>query len=231
MRLAKSLRVISQLKRHRLRLVFPQGTLDVVAIRQMEILKYLLRMDAPIKACKVQQQHQLLPYFVGFFHHIKGWLKKSKIADSNRMRIKLATKMQSLKEIMPAARNNINTQFIVLEKGRTTLEGDQNKTCLGLVADEAASVHFQFWNEECESFHPGDILRLSNGIFSYNRNNNLVLRAGKRGKIEKVGEFTMVFVESPNMSEILWVPDPNNSGKYIQESVISSYSRIFPPNV
>ncbi|KAL8267714.1 hypothetical protein R6Q59_001512 [Mikania micrantha] len=139
--------------------------------------------------------------------------------------------MQSLKEMMPAARNNINTQFIVLEKGRTTLEGDQNKTCLGLVADEAASVHFQFWNEECESFHPGDILRLSNGIFSYNRNNNLVLRAGKRGKIEKVGEFTMVFVESPNMSEILWVPDPNNSGKYIQESVISPSSRIFPPMV
>ncbi|KAF5816762.1 putative nucleic acid-binding protein [Helianthus annuus] len=139
--------------------------------------------------------------------------------------------MQSLKEIMPAARNNINTQFIVLEKGRITLEGGENKTCLGLVADESASVHFQFWNEECEAFQPGDIVRLSNGIFSYNRSNHLVLRAGKRGKVEKVGEFTMAFVESPNMSEISWVPDPNNSGKYIQESIISPRSRIFPPMV
>lgn len=136
--------------------------------------------------------------------------------------------MVSLKEIVPAARNNINMQFIVLEKGRITSEG-QNKTCLGLVADETASVHFQLWNEECDAFQPGDIVRLSNGIFSYNRTNHLVLRAGKRGKIEKVGEFTMVFAESPNMSEILWVPDPNNSAKYIQESVISPHSRIFPP--
>ncbi|KAI3824883.1 hypothetical protein L1987_06356 [Smallanthus sonchifolius] len=51
--------------------------------------------------------------------------------------------MVSLKEIVPAARNNINTWFIVLEKGRITSEGDdQNKTCLALVADESASVHF-----------------------------------------------------------------------------------------
>lgn len=137
--------------------------------------------------------------------------------------------MLSLKDMVPAARNNINTQFIVLEKGRITLEGGQNKTCMGLVADETASVHFQLWNEECDAFQPGDIVRLSNGIFSYHRGNNLVLRAGKRGKVEKVGEFTMTFVESPNMSEILWVPDSNNSGKYIQESVVSPHSRIFPP--
>lgn len=139
--------------------------------------------------------------------------------------------MQSLKEIVPAARNNVKTQFIILEKGRITVEGGQSKTCLGLVADETASVHFQFWNEECDAFQPGDIVRLSNGIFSYNRNKQLVLRAGKRGKVEKVGEFTMVFVETPNMSEIAWVPDPNNSGTFIQESVISSHSRIFPSMV
>ncbi|KAL4587909.1 hypothetical protein LXL04_000786 [Taraxacum kok-saghyz] len=134
---------------------------------------------------------------------------------------------QALKDIVPAARNNINTQFIVLEKGRITTEGGQNKTCMGLVADETASVHFQLWNEECDSFQAGDIIHLSNGIFSYHHGSNLVLRAGKRGKVEKVGEFTMAFVESPNMSEILWLPDPNNSGKYVRESVISPFSRIF----
>ncbi|XP_062086956.1 uncharacterized protein LOC133793663 isoform X2 [Humulus lupulus] len=138
-----------------------------------------------------------------------------------------AAKMTSLKDIVPAAQNNINTQFILLEKGKTVTEG-QNKTCLSLVADETAAVHFQLWGEECQAFEAGDIIRLSKGIFSYNRN-SLVLRAGKRGKVEKVGEFTMTFVEIPNMSEISWIPDPTNSNKYIQQAVLSTHSRIFPP--
>lgn len=132
-----------------------------------------------------------------------------------------------LKDIAPAAQNNIDTKFILLEKGRTTLER-QNKACLALVADETAAVHFQLWGDECDAFEAGDIIYLTSGIFSYQRN-NLVLRAGKRGKVEKIGEFTMTFVETPNMSEIHWIPDPNNSQKYIQDFVISPQSRIFPP--
>ncbi|GKD39793.1 SOSS complex subunit B [Tanacetum coccineum] len=141
-------------------------------------------------------------------------------------------KMLSLKDIAPGAENTINTQFIVLEKGRIASEGRaQNKACLVLAADETASVHFQLWNEECDAFQPGDIVRLTNGIFAYDRGKHFVLRAGRRGKVEKVGEFTMAFVESPNMSEIVWVPDPNNPKKYMQESVISPVSLIFPPMV
>ncbi|KAL8148996.1 uncharacterized protein LOC141706329 [Apium graveolens] len=140
------------------------------------------------------------------------------------------TTMVSLKDIVPAAQNNINTQFILLDKGRITSES-QHKACIALVADETAAVHFQFWEEECEAFEPGDIIRLTNGIFSYNRNNTFVLRAGKRGKAEKVGEFTMAFVETPNMSEIRWIPDPNNSKIYVKEAVVSSHSRMFAPMV
>ncbi|CAL9023831.1 unnamed protein product [Prunus brigantina] len=138
--------------------------------------------------------------------------------------------MVALKDIVPAAQNNINTRFILLDKAsmNTSSSQGQNKTCLALVADETAAVHFQLWGEECDAFEPGDIIHLSNGIFSYSRN-SLLLRAGKRGKIEKVGEFTMAYVETPNMSEIRWVPDPNSSHKYIQEAVISPHSRIFPP--
>ncbi|KAK8718061.1 hypothetical protein V6N13_045307 [Hibiscus sabdariffa] len=77
--------------------------------------------------------------------------------------------------------------------------------CLALVADKTAAVHLQLWGEECEAFEAGDIIRMENGIFSYNKN-NLVLRVGKRGRIEKVGEFTMEFVETPNLSEIKWFP-------------------------
>ncbi|KAL9660278.1 hypothetical protein QQ045_025091 [Rhodiola kirilowii] len=135
--------------------------------------------------------------------------------------------VQQLKDIIPAAQNNINTNFILLEKARPAQEG-QNKTCLALVADETAAVHFLLWGEECEAFECGDIICLSNGIFSYNRS-NLVLRSGKRGKAEKVGEFTTLYVETPNMSEIKWIPDPNNKEKYVQEGIVSAHSRIFPP--
>ncbi|XP_057964015.1 uncharacterized protein LOC131155104 [Malania oleifera] len=136
--------------------------------------------------------------------------------------------MVLLKDIVPAAQNNINAEFILLDKGRITLEGQQHKTCLALVADETAAVHFQFWGAECDAFEPGDVISLANGIFSYNRN-NLVLRAGKRGTVEKVAEFTKAFVETPNMSEISWVPHPTNPRQYVQEAVISPSSRIFPP--
>lgn len=137
--------------------------------------------------------------------------------------------MISLKDLSPAAQNNINTKFIVLDKMKTVAMEGQNKTCLALVADETAAVHFQFWQDECDAFEPGDILRLTNGIFSYVRK-SLVLRAGRRGSVQKIGEYTMAFVETPNMSEIRWVPHSNDShNKYVQESVISSHSRIFPP--
>ncbi|KAL6505090.1 hypothetical protein OROGR_024907 [Orobanche gracilis] len=135
------------------------------------------------------------------------------------------TTLRPLKSITPAAQNNINTKFILLDKGRVTLEG-QYKTCLALVADETAAVHFQLWGDECDAFEPGNIILLANGIFSYSRN-NVVLRAGKRGKAEKVGEFTMAFVETPNLSEIRWGPDINDSTKYVQQAVISPHSRIF----
>lgn len=133
--------------------------------------------------------------------------------------------MIHLKDLVPAATNTVNTQFILLEKGKIYQEGKEKK-CLALVADESASVHFQLWGTECDAFETGDIVRLSHGIFCYHKK-NLVLRAGRRGITEKVGEFTMIFVESPNMSEIVWEPDPNNSKRLIQKSVLSDYSQIF----
>ncbi|CAJ1924911.1 unnamed protein product [Sphenostylis stenocarpa] len=136
------------------------------------------------------------------------------------------SEMVLLKDIVPAAQNNIESKFIVLEKGSTTLEG-QNRICLTLVADETAAVHLQLWGDECDAFNSGDIIHLTKGIFSY-QHANLILRAGKRGRLEKIGEFTMSYVEIPNMSEIHWIPDPSNSKNYIQDYVISPHSRIFP---
>ncbi|KAH6779216.1 Nucleic acid-binding [Perilla frutescens var. hirtella] len=135
------------------------------------------------------------------------------------------TTLQPLLRIVPAAQNNINTKFIVLDKERVPLEGN-HKTCRALVADDTAAVHFQLWGDECDAVEPGDILLLTKGIFSDIRN-NFLLRAGKRGKLEKVGEFTMNFVETPNLSEMRWAPHPQRPDKYVQQGVISTHSRLF----
>ncbi|KAL6656776.1 hypothetical protein ACP70R_004556 [Stipagrostis hirtigluma subsp. patula] len=144
-----------------------------------------------------------------------------------------------LKDLVPAATNTVNTTFIVLDKAAPrpshasahVRDGGRGgeETCLALVADETAAAHFLLWGGECGAFEPGDIVRLTGGIFSYHRANSLVLRAGRRGRAEKVGEFTMLFVETPNMSEVRWAPDPADPRRMVQEAVVSPYSQVFKP--
>ncbi|XP_006658698.1 SOSS complex subunit B homolog [Oryza brachyantha] len=138
-----------------------------------------------------------------------------------------------LKDLVPAAMNTVNTTFIVLDKAaRAPAHGRgeaREETCLALVADETAAVHFLLWGAECDAFEPGDIVRLTGGIFSYHRGNSLALRAGRRGRTEKVGEFTMLFVETPNMSEVKWARDPSDPKMMVQESVVSPHSQVFKP--
>ncbi|KAL6856121.1 hypothetical protein ACP4OV_018923 [Aristida adscensionis] len=132
-----------------------------------------------------------------------------------------------LRDLVPAASNTVNTTFIVLDKAAPRAG---QETCLALVADETAAAHFLLWGGECRAFEAGDIVRLTGGIFSYHRANSLVLRAGRRGRAEKVGEFAMLFVETPNMSELRWGPDPADPRRMVvQEAVVSPYSQLFKP--
>ncbi|KAE8646002.1 hypothetical protein Csa_015461 [Cucumis sativus] len=50
-------------------------------------------------------------------------------------------------------------------------------------------------------------------------NEDSVPAAQNKVKIEKVGEFKMVFVETPNMSEIHWVPGSINSNKFLEHKI------------
>ncbi|KAL5198495.1 hypothetical protein ABZP36_002007 [Zizania latifolia] len=142
-----------------------------------------------------------------------------------------------LKDLVPAATNTVNTTFIVVDKAARAPPhgrgggggGGREETCLSLAADETAAVHFLLWGAECDAFEPGDIVRLTDGIFSYHRGNSLVLRAGRRGRTEKVGEFTMLFVETPNMSELRWARDPGDPRRMVQEAVVSPHSQVFKP--
>ncbi|GBG78382.1 hypothetical protein CBR_g26410 [Chara braunii] len=115
-----------------------------------------------------------------------------------------------IEDLRPSPTNNVNTVFIVLEKddARKVSEGAP-KLCTALVADSTAAVHLQLWGSEIDAFKPGDIVRLTNGIFSFHKT-NLVLRAGKKGHLEKIGEFCMLFTEHPNMSRLQWIQDPNS---------------------
>uniref|UniRef100_A0A0E0ED58 OB domain-containing protein n=1 Tax=Oryza meridionalis TaxID=40149 RepID=A0A0E0ED58_9ORYZ len=142
-----------------------------------------------------------------------------------------------LKDLVSAATNNMNTTFIVLDKAARaappppphSLADAREETCLALVADETAALHFLLWGAERDAFEPGDIVWLTGGIFSYHRSNNLVLRAGRHGRTEKVGECTMLFVETPNMSEVKWARDPGDPRRMVQEAVVSPHSQVFKP--
>ncbi|KAL3678920.1 hypothetical protein R1sor_021876 [Riccia sorocarpa] len=113
-------------------------------------------------------------------------------------------------DLRPSANSNVNTEFIILEKGQPARVSEGGPmVCVALVADSTAAAHLQLWGNECEAFQPSDIIRLTSGLFSYHKS-NMVLRAGKKGTMEKIGGFSMVFVESPNMSRLQWVQDPNS---------------------
>jgi hypothetical protein len=46
----------------------------------------------------------------------------------------------------------------------------------------------------------------------------MTLYLGKEGRLERMGEFEMVFVEQPNMSLLKWEADPTNPKKMIPKA-------------
>jgi hypothetical protein len=108
----------------------------------------------------------------------------------------------------------IDSVFIVLEKG-TTHTTNQGTVVNWLVADETASIYFSVWgdNTGCETLKENDIIQLRAGYATLFQGKNLILYAGRYGSIQRIGEFTMLFTETPNMSEIQWEFDPQHPGK------------------
>lgn len=125
-----------------------------------------------------------------------------------------------IKDLRPTAFNNINTVFIILEKGATVKNDKNLGMSISLAADQSAAVHFQLWGYECDFFQPGDLVRLTSENFS-SLNGNMIMRAGRKGKLEKVGEFTMMFTEIPNMSKLQWVQEPSNPSQWIPKGLYS----------
>ncbi|XP_065834801.1 SOSS complex subunit B1-like [Oscarella lobularis] len=99
-----------------------------------------------------------------------------------------------------AGLKSVSALFIVLEvgEGMQTKEGHIVRTCL--VADRTASVNLSVWDEWGEAIRPGHILKLTNGYASMWKG-GLTLYIGRMGRLERIGEFTLLFAETPNMSE------------------------------
>lgn len=103
---------------------------------------------------------------------------------------------------------NLTMTFIVLDIGRPikTKEGHEVRTCR--VADRSGSINISVWDEAGACIQQGDICKLTRGYASLWRG-RLTLYTGKGGSIQKIGEFCLVFSETPFMSE----PNP----EYMQQ--------------
>ncbi|GBG58915.1 hypothetical protein CBR_g24266 [Chara braunii] len=122
------------------------------------------------------------------------------------------SKCVMIEDLRPSPGNHVTTVFIVLEKpDARKIGGDHGagRICTALVADSTAAVNLQLCGSEIDAFKPGDIVRLTDGLFSFEKT-NLALRAGRKGHLEKIGEFCMVFKEQPNMSRLQWVQEPSS---------------------
>lgn len=108
-------------------------------------------------------------------------------------------KVTSVKDLRPGMKN-VTCVFIVIDRGSTHTIKDGSVVRKCRVADKTGSITFSLWNEQAEAVEAGDILRLVKGYASLWKG-TLVLYSGKYGHLEKIGEFTMVFSEQPDMSD------------------------------
>ncbi|XP_018423672.1 PREDICTED: SOSS complex subunit B2-like [Nanorana parkeri] len=105
----------------------------------------------------------------------------------------------SIKDVK-TGQKNLNVIFIVLEIGRVTKTKDGHEVRSCKVADKTGSITVSVWDEIGSLIQPGDIIRLTRGYASLWKG-CLTLYSGRGGELQKIGEFCMVYSESPNFSE------------------------------
>jgi ssDNA-binding replication factor A large subunit len=126
------------------------------------------------------------------------------------------TKGNSLIEIgnLHPFMKNLTIQCIVIrtiESKRTTK--DKHEIFDLLVSDTSGSIELVLWNEDGKYIRPGDILLITSGYVTLFKN-ILKLYVSKFGTVKRIGEFTMLFQEEPNLSKLRWESndqDPQNS--------------------
>jgi len=104
-----------------------------------------------------------------------------------------------IKDLYPQAKN-LQMKVIILHVGNSykTKDGLEVRSCK--VADKSGSINLSVWGDHGNYIQPGDILSLCR-CYSVLFKNCLTLYVGKFGSLTKIGEFCMVFSETPDMSE------------------------------
>ena len=80
------------------------------------------------------------------------------------------------------------------------------------VADRSGMINLTVWNEPGKVLQQGDIIRLTKGYTSMFKN-CMTIYTTKYGEFVKIGDFCMIFTETPNMSE----PNPELAAQYEKE--------------
>ncbi|XP_074655192.1 SOSS complex subunit B1-like [Tubulanus polymorphus] len=105
-----------------------------------------------------------------------------------------------IKDIKPNQKN-LNVVFIILEIGKPIKTKDNHDVRSCKIADRTGCINISIWDEAGEILQTGDICRLIKGYASIWKG-CLTLYTGKGGDIQKIGEFCMIFAETPNHSEV-----------------------------
>ncbi|CAI5744765.1 unnamed protein product [Peronospora destructor] len=111
-----------------------------------------------------------------------------------------------VKDLSPSLCNKeVNVKVIVLECNAKD-EGNISNNATLLVGDDSGCVSLVLLKTTALQVQLGDILFLS-GTQVVLKSNRIYLWGGK---VERVGEFLLLFKESANVSNVTWVKDPKN---------------------
>jgi len=121
--------------------------------------------------------------------------------------------LTSIKDLKPGM-NSLHLSFIVLDIGlpSTTKENQEVRTVK--VADKSGMVNLSVWNELGKALQSGDIIRMSRGYTGMFKN-CLTVYTTRAGDFHKIGDFCMIFSETPYMSD----PNPEMAHAFERSEV------------
>jgi hypothetical protein len=119
----------------------------------------------------------------------------------------------AFKALMPFAGlrpydKNVDCRFIVLAPPTDVHVAKEGGTVYTfLVADESAAMLATFWDEQGAALRAGDVVLMRGGLVTLFRG-HMRLACKRQGSLLRIDRVRLLFRETPNVSETLWVPHP-----------------------
>lgn len=123
-----------------------------------------------------------------------------------------------VKDLKPGIKGLV-MNLIVIEVGKPTITKENHEVRCCKVADHTGSVRLSVWNEVGALLCPGDIIRITKGYATLFKG-FITMYTGAGGTVEKIGEFCMIFSETPFISENMYTEElvKNHQQSYISRS-------------